>query len=72
MRRFLSASKRKRWFATEFVLFVFRDLIRHYCMLVDNQGTDFWWQLSTEELIPEELRSGINIEQIDKGQVIKA
>jgi hypothetical protein len=41
-------------------------------MLVDNQGTDFWWQLSTEELIPEELRSGINIEQIDKGQVIKA
>jgi isoleucyl-tRNA synthetase len=51
-------------------ILISEDLIRHYCMLVDNQGTDFWWQLSTEELIPEELRSGINIEQIDKGQDI--
>ncbi|XP_044269730.1 isoleucine--tRNA ligase, mitochondrial isoform X2 [Tribolium madens] len=46
------------------------DLIRHLCMLVDNHGTDFWWQIPTKDLIPEELRAGIKIDQIEKGQDI--
>ncbi|RZC33056.1 isoleucine--tRNA ligase, mitochondrial, partial [Asbolus verrucosus] len=43
------------------------DLIRHLCMLIDNHGTDFWWQLPLHQLIPEELREGVSIDQIQKG-----
>nr|XP_015840363.1 PREDICTED: isoleucine--tRNA ligase, mitochondrial isoform X2 [Tribolium castaneum] len=46
------------------------DLIRHFCVLIDNHGTDFWWQIPTKHLIPEELRNGLQIDQIEKGQDI--
>lgn len=38
-------------------------------MLIDNNGTDFWWQLPLEKLFPEDLRGGLPIDQIEKGQV---
>ena len=32
-----------------------RDLIEHYCRLIDEHGTDFWWKLSDKELLPSNI-----------------
>ncbi|XP_057652839.1 isoleucine--tRNA ligase, mitochondrial [Diorhabda carinulata] len=31
------------------------DSISHYCRLVDEVGTDFWWKMNTEELLTENM-----------------
>ncbi|KAK7595517.1 hypothetical protein V9T40_013342 [Parthenolecanium corni] len=42
-----------------------RELIDHYCDLIDQHGTDFWWKLSVAELLPK------NSELLQNKQIIK-
>lgn len=48
--------------------FFFSKLIQHFCQLIDQHGTDFWWSLSLEELAPNSLISDLDMstEDIEK------
>ena len=42
--------------------------MEHYCRLIDEHGTDFWWQLPMEKLLPNDFGQSISNSLI-KGKV---
>lgn len=48
-----------------------RELVSHYCKLLDTKGDDFWWSCNMSELAPQHLLAPFNLDQhtITKGQV---
>lgn len=47
---------------------MFRELIEHYCKLVDKHGSDFWWKLPIEDICPPSLaeKLGVDTSEIDR------
>ncbi|KAJ1527403.1 hypothetical protein ONE63_007385 [Megalurothrips usitatus] len=39
-----------------------KSLIEHYCDLIEEHGTDFWWVLPTEKLCPSHLAAELNVQ----------
>lgn len=37
------------------------ETVDHYCRLVDRHGTDFWWSLDGETLLPAEIRQSLGL-----------
>lgn len=51
---------------------IFRELVDHYCHLLDTEGDDFWWTCPIHDLAPPHLltKLNININDIERGQVL--
>ncbi|XP_022185794.2 isoleucine--tRNA ligase, mitochondrial [Nilaparvata lugens] len=49
-----------------------RRLIDHYQTLIDKHGSNFWWSLAIDELVPKEIREelGLDVESLEKGKDI--
>ncbi|XP_063223898.1 isoleucine--tRNA ligase, mitochondrial isoform X4 [Bacillus rossius redtenbacheri] len=49
-----------------------RSLIEHLCQLMDTHGPDFWWTLSTEQLVTADWleEQGVSVDDVEKGQDI--
>ncbi|XP_044766597.1 isoleucine--tRNA ligase, mitochondrial isoform X2 [Coccinella septempunctata] len=47
-----------------------QDIIDYQCKLLEENGTDYWWMLNEEKLLPENLRKNINISEIRKSEDI--
>ncbi|CAH1989563.1 unnamed protein product [Acanthoscelides obtectus] len=44
--------------------------INHHCNLLRTYGADFWWILSDKELLPDNLHSSYNLENLTRSQDI--
>lgn len=42
-----------------------KELIDHYCSLIDEKGTDFWWDAPIETLLPDRLSKKMNVKPSD-------
>lgn len=49
---------------------IFSVLIEHYCNLIDKSGTDFWWQLPLDALLPSHIRNEYDVNAIEKSDDI--